>query len=196
MIILLPGLVFFQTRGGVSFLEKTSLKSAIALIFPLFGLYGFTLIWFQIMIGSNIRYLTKIWPKIFLFHRTEGIIAFLFVLVHISFILITYSFEKFLEARFLPENLRIFGILGNFAFYLLVLSTTAALFRQKKLLRKYWRFIHYFNYVVFFLVLIHSLNLGSDTQSGALKYLWYFFATTVVISLINKFSKRFSLSSN
>ncbi len=183
LLLFLPGYFFFSNRGGASFLEGASFRVFAALIFPLFGLYAFTLIWLQIMIGSNMRFLIRIWPKALLFHQFEGMVAFLFVLTHVSLIIITYTFEQYLGARFLPKNLQIYGILGSFAFYFIILSTTAALFRKTSFLRKFWRKVHYLNYSVFFLVLIHSWNLGSDVQPSLLKYLWYFYGATVTLSL-------------
>lgn len=190
IILVLPGLIFFQNRGGWSFLEGASFNTFAALIFPLFGLYGFTLIWVQIMLGSNMRFWVKIWPKVLKFHQYEGVAAFILVLIHVSLIIITYGFEKYLGASFLPENLRIYGILGSLAFLLLVISVNAALFRKTRFLREHWRSLHYLNYSIFFLVLVHSLSLGSDTRPTLLRYLWYFFGLTVGVSLWLKFVRR------
>jgi len=52
-------------------------------MFPLFGLYGFILIWLQIMIGPNIRSLKILWPRIFTFHQYEGVTTFLIIASHV-----------------------------------------------------------------------------------------------------------------
>jgi hypothetical protein len=64
---------------------------------------------------------------------------------------------------------------GRGAWYLIGIASLVALFRAK--LRNQWRYVHWLNYLAFFLASAHAVLLGSDFQSPAMK------AIPIVLSL-------------
>ena len=79
--------------------------------------------------------------------------------------------------------------LGTLALYALIISVSAALMRKK--IPRLWRSLHMFNYLVFYLILVHSLRLGSELQDGALRYLWLSYAVIVVAGQIYRLREGF-----
>ena len=198
IIVFLPGYVFFSQRGGFNFYQTGNFKTFASLIFPVFGLYAFTLVWAQTIIGMNMAKLTRVFPKVLNFHRTQGLFALLFAVTHAAAVPFIYTIQLYIGYKFLPENLRVFALLGTTAFFLMILAVLAALFRKTKFLQKYWRYIHIANYLVFILIFIHSRNLGSDIKNTILNQLWYFFLLTFLVSLffrIKRVSSRRQVSS-
>ncbi|MBI3572995.1 MAG: FAD-dependent oxidoreductase [Candidatus Kerfeldbacteria bacterium] len=193
LIFLTPGYVFFHQRGGLAFLQGTDLLSFSHRIFPLFGLYAFTLVWTQFMIGTSQSLLKKVIPRIITFHRREGAFALTFALLHPLLLFIGVGHAAFWGRTFVAPKLVPYVWLGYFQ--LLIMCTTAgtALLMRLSSLKRVWHTIHYLNYVLFVSIWIHSWFLGSDVQSTWLKYLWLFAATAitgVVIRLRTYYRQR------
>ncbi len=183
VIFLAPGWIFFSERGGLSWLNRLDAHNWTGRIFPLFGLYAITLVWFQVMLGSLLPLWRKIFPKIFLFHRAEGLFALLFALTHPSLLLVTVGLRSYIARDFVaPEQVK-FLYFGYTALFIMLLTVTTALLMKRKILSRWWRKIHILNYVVFAAAWIHSYNLGSDVQSTGLKYLWFGYGLTVLIAI-------------
>ncbi len=183
VILILPGYVFFGERGGFESFQGNSFKTFAALVFPLFGLYAFTFVWLQTLIGMNMFIFSRLFGNGVYFHRAQGLFALLLATTHALAIPYIYSLQRYIGYKFLQPDLQVFALLGTIAYTLLLLTITAALLRRAKFMRKFWRYIHWGNYLVFSLIFIHSLNLGSDTQKTILNPLWYFYAATFLISL-------------
>lgn len=182
----LPAAAFFSARGGLGFLDGASFTMGSRLLFPLFGLYAFFFVWVQFLLGSNMALLRQKIPWIERFHRTEGVFALLFALTHPSLILFAYGLDRYLAFRFVAPGLKAFVWIGELQLLLIILTATTALLRKKAWLQRRWHYIHYCNYLIFALVWVHSWFLGSDVQTTSLKYLWYFFALTAVLSLVGR----------
>jgi len=189
LILILPGYVFFQNRGGFEFLAGADFKTAARLVFPIFGLYAFTLLWTQLLIGPNAILFRKVQPKITIFHHRQGIFIFLLVLTHPTLILIAFGLYQYLGYKFLPKPLVLYAFLGTVALGFLTVTAVTAILSRLSFLKYKWRMFHFLNYVVFTLAWIHSWNLGSDIKSSNLKYLWIFFAVTALISAFLRFRR-------
>ncbi len=183
LILIAPGWVFFSTRS-VSTLRLLDLRSFGLFIFPLVGLCAFTLVWFQLMIGSSMDLLRKVFPRIEVYHRTEGVFVLLFALTHPLLLLIGVGSVAYFQRSYIAPQLAPYIWLGYFQLLLICLTAGTALLRKTPLVKKYWRAIHYFNYLVFVSVWIHSWFLGSDVRSTSLQYLWVFFALTALTSTL------------
>jgi len=189
LILILPGYVYFQHRGWFSFLAGADFKTAARLLFPLFGLYAFTLLWSQLILGPNAILFRKVQPKITIFHHRQGIFIFLLAVFHPTLILIAFGFSQYLGYKFLPQPLALYAFLGTLALGLLTLTVITAILSRLSFLSYKWRIFHFLNYVVFALAWIHSWNLGSDIKSTNLKYLWIFFGGTALISAFLRFRR-------
>lgn len=180
-ILLTPPLVFINRSTPETF-------SHLGTIFPFFGLIAFTLVWSQIMLGSFMRPLEKLFPNIFPFHIAQGLTALGFAFLHP--ILLVGSFypdqlNQYFEYHFIPASMKGYVYLGQASTILLLIGVAAGLLRNWPPLKKSWHWFHLVHYVVFFFIFFHSWNLGSDLQTSALlRGLWIFFFVTVVIGIL------------
>lgn len=190
-ILIIPGYIFFQMRGGIGFLEGVDFKTGSRLLFPLVGLYAFTLVWTQLILGSSAAPWRKIFPAITKIHRRVGTFTFLFALLHPGLMILAFG-PDFLGYRFLDPTLTLFAYAGTIAILIISLTALTAIFWRVNFIRRYWRTVHYLNYVTFALVWYHSWNIGSDVQTTNLKWLWLFFGTSAIFSLTWRLLRSFS----
>lgn len=184
-----PALVFFTQRNGFGFISAApDLKTLSLLLFPLVGLYAFTLVWAQVMLGSGMPLWRRAYPWIEKFHRVEGVFVLLFAGLHPSLIFFAYGVDYF-HFPFVTPDHRIFAWMGEFQLTLIIVTVLTALLRKSKRLQKVWRYIHWANYVVFTSAWIHSWFLGSDVRTTSLKYLWLFFGASVVVSFVLRIAR-------
>ncbi len=182
-----PGYVFFQQRGLASLTSAPNFKVFAAVIFPLFGLYAFTLIFIQIMIGSHRLMWRKLFPRILSFHRAEGLFALTLAVIHPLLIVLVYGFYQIVSRHFIAAGLRTFVLLGEIAILLLLLAVGAAIINWRwSGLTRFWRYLHWLNYVVFGLVWLHSWRVGSDVQTTWLRWLWLVYADVFVAALLDR----------
>ena len=179
-----PAVVFFGQRGGVAFLSNAPDVATLSLLlFPLVGLYAFALVWAQVMLGSGMPLWRRVYPWIETFHRTQGVFVLLFAGLHPTLLLFAYG-PTYTQYNFvLPEQL-LYVYIGQLQLLLIVVTVLTALLRKTRLVKKWWYYVHRANYLVFALAWIHSWGLGSDVRPTWLRYLWIFFAATVVASLL------------
>lgn len=180
----IPAYVFFHARGGIAFLSGTDLKTASLLLFPLVGLYAFFFVWAQIILGSSMDLFRKLYPRIVTFHRGQGTFALLFALTHPTLLFIGVGPFAYFHHTFVDPSKVLFIWFGYFQVTLITLTAGTALLMQFPIIKKYWRWIHFANYAVFASVWTHSWFLGSDVRTTGLRYLWLFYAATVVAALV------------
>ncbi len=139
----------------------------------LLALSAFTLIFIQIVTGALMSPLRKVFhaKRLWFFHRYVGEAAFLLVVGHAVIVLAVGTFHADgLVVRFMglwsgADTLhRVALILGPVNLALITLTVATALLMRT--LKKYWRKIHYFNYLVFAIVIFHGLLLGTDTTAS------------------------------
>ncbi|MFA6474947.1 MAG: FAD-dependent oxidoreductase [Patescibacteria group bacterium] len=162
--LITPAVIFYQDRGGFGWQIN---------IFPLVGLYAFTLVWAQIVLGAGMWVWRRVFTWIEPYHRAEGVVALLFALLHPILILYSYGLSSYLDR--IP-----FLYLGYFQLILLCSTVGTAILMKWKRLKHIWLYIHLANYVVFTSVWIHSWFIGSDVRFSNLKYLWMFYAITAL----------------
>ncbi len=185
--IALPAFVFFHSRGGLQVVTSTrTLPSFAYTIFPLFGLYAFTLVWIQVMLGSNMDFLRRVYSWIERFHRTEGVFVFLFAWTHPMLLLIGVGLKSYFPPVYVSPRLVPFVYLGYLQFFLINLTVVTALLRRTAFMKKYWRKLHVINYVTFFSIWTHSWFLGTDVHASSLRYVWVFYILTVVASTLGR----------
>lgn len=189
VFFLTPGWIFFAERGGLEWLNRLTADTWTGSIFPLFGLYALTLVWFQVMLGSLQPLWEKIWPKIVSFHRTQGLFALLFALTHPTLLFVTVGLRSYLARDFVAPDQVKWMYFGYTALFIMLLTISTALLRRRRSMAKWWRKIHILNYVLFASAWIHSYNLGTDIQSTGLKYLWYWYGLSVLVVIIFKNTK-------
>lgn len=184
--LILPGYYFFQARSGLAFFRAPDARIISLLIFPLFGLYAFTFVWVQLMIGTNLPYLRKIFRWSETYHRVQGMFTLVFALTHPLLLLFGVSFETYRTFQFVSPELVPFAIMGTVQLFLLLLTVATAILRKRPWLQTRWHYIHYLNYLIFGLAWIHGWYIGSDTQLPPLRYIWIAFGVTGLVSTMNR----------
>lgn len=137
------------------------------------GLTAFTLVFWQIILGSYMVKLTeKLGGWVFKFHITEGIFLYGIIVLHpVSFVFFNYFAGKGIDPFYVftqvcvlcPNLLEFYYSLGRISFWLLTIAVFVAFFRTATpYFRYYWRRFHVLNYLVFLLIGIHSFGVGTD----------------------------------
>lgn len=183
-VFLIPGWVFFDQRGGLGFLEGSTFAKASRQLFPLVGLYAFFFVWSQLMLGSNMDMLLKAVPWAYTFHRRQGVFALLFALLHPFLLFLGVGSAAYFAQSYASPDLTFFVWLGYVQLTLICATAGAGLLMRTKFLRRHWRKIHVFNYLIFISVWVHSWSLGTDVQGTSLRWLWFFFGATAVLSSV------------
>ena len=196
LCFLVPGYTYFFSNPTTwETLKNTPITDPLfhLTLFRMFGLYAFTLVWSQIMLGALRLPLTRLFgSKILGLHIAFGITTLLFTFLHTCL----FSLAHFLQTPpvFFPPtmlqtylgNMAIYGYLGLIAFDLMLLTTAAGLLRKRVFIRKYWRLIHQGNYFIFILVFIHSSMIGSEIGTLPMQYLYRFFLLTFIGVVVYK----------
>ncbi len=170
LLSLAPVTILSNSPLSYLLLSKNTMVGGIQ---RLFGLWVFTLMFFQIVLGSFMaKWTEKLGGWVFRFHIFEGILIYSLILIHtFSFVVIQYfsgkGFDPFyvymdvcLLCGKIPEWYYNFGRL---AFWFITIAVFAGLFRTlSPFLRVHWKKFHILNYIAFLLVGVHSLFVGSD----------------------------------
>lgn len=197
IIFCIPAYTFFVVSpANFSLLvdRATIPVDRLFIVFRLCGLYAFTLIWSQIILGTLRIPLTKIYgSRILKVHMTLGLFTLLFTILHPLFFYMAHLLQHTspFEAmdQYLGPSADFYGDLGVIAIGILFITVCTAQFRTHPLLKKYWRLIHYANYLIFILVFLHSYNIGSEVHLQPLRSLYTFFGITFLGASIYKLSQ-------
>lgn len=190
-ILLLLSLVFILLAPIFLLKSQLNIRNATDVIFFLqraSGLYAFSLIFIAIIMGSAMNVVDRFFPadKVFSFHKIVGKTAFVLAILHPVFLYSTYLPDKNLN-YILPfqGGINLFYLsLGIIALILLTLTVSVALLRFRIGLK--WLYIHRLNYLIFWLIFFHGLNLGVDTQTSFARFLFITYGVVVAILTIRK----------
>ncbi len=180
----IPGWAFFHIRGGISFLNGLGLHDSLQILFPLIGLYAFTLVTGQLFVATNIWWLKKLWPRVIHFHRYQGGAALILAVTHPLTILIGFGLASYVARSFVAPSLKVWLIpayLGLVILFTTVITATMAWYSDRF---PWWRKLHRLNYLVFALFWIHSWNIGSDTKLYPLKIVWIIAPIILAVSFV------------
>jgi DMSO/TMAO reductase YedYZ heme-binding membrane subunit len=186
----LPAYAFFHDRVGTGALTGLHGRSILQVFFPLIGLYAFTLVTAQVLVATNLRWLTKLWPGVIRYHRAQGIFALLFAILHPVFILAGFGLASLLAIGFVRPGLAGWLIPSYTALAILLLTVVTALLAWSGRRVSWWRGVHRLNYLVFALVWLHSWFIGTDTPTRLLRVLWIVYLVLVVASAVGRYRAR------
>lgn len=138
-------------------LSPTAGLSAVGTTVRLTALIAYSLIFINILTGTLARHLYRIFSakRVISVHRFTGIAGFLLALVH-GVLTIAYNYLVGYSAVW---------ILGPVTLGLLALTIAVALHRKR--LVRLWRNIHRLNYLVFLLIYVKAMSIGSDLVSSS-----------------------------
>ena len=158
-------------------------KFNIYSLFPLLGLLAFSLMWTHYILHALKIYL-KIKGTTYPNYRNftnKFVLALL--LLHPGL----FIYKLFVDGYGLPPKsysgyvapaMVGFVILGMVALFIFLLYEL----KSKLEAKAWWKYILIANAVAMFAILIHSLKLGQNLQSGMLKYTWVFYGISLLIS--------------
>jgi DMSO/TMAO reductase YedYZ heme-binding membrane subunit len=185
--VALPAVAFFHDRKGASFLDGVHGRALLQVFFPLVGLYAFTFVTAQVLIATNLYWLTKLWPGIIRYHRAQGIFALLFAILHPLFILIGFGTATFFSySGYLRSGVADWMIPAVVALTTLLLTVSTAALAWSGRRVAWWRSVHRLNYLVFGLVWLHSWFIGTDTQTHLVRAVWVVYLALVIASTTSR----------
>jgi DMSO/TMAO reductase YedYZ heme-binding membrane subunit len=147
-----PTLLWYLARGsGIAALIVLTLSMVLGLV-------------------TSVRWNNPRWPRfvVELLHRNASLIAFGLVAIHIATVVIDgFAPIGWLDAviPFLSPYRPVWLGIGAVAFDLLVAILATSLLRHR-IGHRTWRWVHWFSYLCWPLVVVHGLASGSDTKVG------------------------------
>lgn len=186
IIALIPVTILHNTPINAALLRPVVLSVFIQRVL---GLTAFTLLFWQLMLGANMEWFTnRFGGWVFRFHIVEGVVIYSIIILHpLAFVAFRYfygsgfdPFYVFTQVCVLCSNLQEYYYdLGRISFWLLNITVFAGLFRAATpFMRVHWQQFHVLNYLVFLIIGIHGLSIGSDFMTMP------FFAFAAVAYLI------------
>jgi DMSO/TMAO reductase YedYZ heme-binding membrane subunit len=188
LALAIPVYAFFHDRNGTTFLTGVHGKAVLQAFFPLVGLYAFTFVTAQVLIATNLWWLTRLWPGIIRYHRAQGVFALLFAVLHPLFILVGFGLASLLSSSgFVRPGLGGWLIPAYTALAILAFTVVTALLAWSGRRVSWWRSVHRLNYLVFALVWVHSWFIGTDTPTHLLRVVWMTYLVLVIGSTIGRY---------
>lgn len=153
--------------------------SLVQALFPAFGLLAASLLWLHAMSGVWEEKLVRMFDFDRFVQWTASLILFSIV-AHPLLLLILVKFDFGL----------LFGswnwplMFGVFGFLLLISYDITKPFRKSGFFSRHWNKILIVSNIGFLLTFFHSLELGSDLQTGFLRYLWIGYGVTGTLAIL------------
>ena len=196
LALAIPAYAFFHDRNGTAFLAGVRGRAVAQVVFPLVGLYAFTFVTAQVLIATNLWWLTRLWPGIIRYHRAQGVFTLLFAVLHPLFILVGFGLASMLSSiGFVQPGLGRWLIPGYTALAILGLTVATALLAWSGRQLSWWRNVHRLNYLVFALVWVHSWFIGTDTPTDLLRAVWVTYLVLVIGSTVGRYRRAYRAAS-
>lgn len=179
LVCLLAVVAWIQGYGGLE-VEDLSLY----LLFPLFGLLAFSLMWTHYVVGAIRRLVGIDKAPLKQYFGVTGWAAVVFILLHPSLLI----FQLWRDGAGLPPTsyqnyvgpaLKWAVMFGTLSLLIFLSFETKRWFDKKG----WWPVIEYANVVAMFAIIAHSLALGSNLQTGWFRWLWLFYAVSLLVSV-------------
>ncbi len=162
-------------------------------LFPMFGLAAFAILWLHVVSGVFEPWLRENFD-FDRFVNNTSFLLFIFIILHPLLLLISLNFS--FSNLFLAYGVRSVW-LGIIAWLLLITYDIGKAFKKRGFFSSNWNNILIISTVGIILIFFHSLDLGSDLQSGHLRVIWLFYGLTAIIAAIYVYGiKRFLISSH
>ncbi len=154
------------------------------LLFPLFGLLAFSLMWTHYVVGAARRLVGVDYVPLKQYFAVTGWGAIIFILLHPHILI----YQLWRDGAGLPPGSSVNYVgpamkwavmLGTFSLLLFLAFETKRWFSKKG----WWPIIEYGNVVAMFAIIVHSLALGSNLQTGWFRVVWMMYAIILVVSV-------------
>ncbi len=153
-------------------------------LFPLFGLLAYSLMWQQVFVFNIFRNLGPNFRK--WFGTIAGLAIFIFIVLH-PLLLALAQFESTEKLppeswyKYVNSKQRDFITLGVIAWLTFLAYDVARLVKNTGWYPRYSWIIRYSGHAAFFLIYIHSTQLGTHLQTGIFPAVWTFFAASALV---------------
>jgi DMSO/TMAO reductase YedYZ heme-binding membrane subunit len=152
------------------------------------GLAALVVLTLNMVLGivTSVRWTNPRWPRfvIELLHRNSSLLAFALIVVHIAAVVI----DAFAPIGWKDTVIPFVGVyrpvwlgLGALAFDILVALIVTSLLRHR-MSHRTWRFVHWFAYLCWPLVVVHGLGTGSDSKVGFVLLLYVACIAAVILA--------------
>lgn len=162
------------------------------LLFPLLGLLAFSLMWAH-YIASVLRQAWGLERSVLRqYFETTSLVVLVLLCMHPSLLI----YQRFRDGYGLPPGSYESYVAPGMAWITLLGTASLIIFVAYEFRRIYggkswWRFVAAAGDVAMLAIVYHGLRLGSQLQTGWYRYLWWFYAITLVLVLINKYFRRY-----
>ncbi len=178
--------IFIHLRN-VSWSESSLLIS----LFPAFGLLAFTLLWLHSISGAFENQLRKMFDpapydpegirsRFDAFVHWTALVILISILLHPLLLLILIEFQvlAIFEGHALEMSLGLIGLI------LLLTYDVGKALKKYEFFSRHWNKILVVSTIGFLITFFHSFIIGSDLQSGFLRYLWLFYGITATAATL------------
>lgn len=169
---------------GMSYDWKISSLSTYEL-FPVFGLVAFSLMWGHYVAAAVRMHLGLDKSVLRTYFEVTSLAVLAAILLHPGLL----AWQLWRDGLGLPpgSELNYAGprmkttiLLGMIALVVFLAYEFRRAYDQKP----WWKYVQYASDGAILLIVIHSLRLGTHLQTGWFKSVWYFYATTLAISIV------------
>lgn len=149
------------------------------------GYFGLVFFIFEVLLGNRVlvKYFTPNLIEVNKFHKNLGIYGFVFVFLHP--LLEMYSYAQNILFMLIPNFSSEFNAhlsYGKLAFILFIVLLTTSTWFRKKIIYRYWLYIHYLAYPITLLTFIHLVGIGTYFKTVPFVQLYVFFLGGIFIS--------------
>jgi DMSO/TMAO reductase YedYZ heme-binding membrane subunit len=152
------------------------------------GLAALVVLTLNMVLGivTSVRWTNPRWPRfvIELLHRNSSLVAFALIVVHVATVVI----DSFAPIGWKDTVIPFVGVyrpiwlgLGALAFDILIALIVTSLLRHR-MSHRTWRFVHWFAYLCWPLVVVHGLGTGSDAKVGFVLLLYVACLAAVIMA--------------
>ena len=191
--LVIPGLTWLLTTSDLqSYFAYQNLDGQFLYVLSkLFGLYAVVFVWLQLLGGLLKPQVEKYYsPLSVRFHKTMGSVSFLLVILHVILFITAVSLRndhiawKLLIPKFDQGYYAFMLTMGLLALGLMTIGILARGVLLRYSSAKRW--MHRFIFVAFYMVLLHSYTIGSETRVGAMKFLYLLMLVSISGALLHK----------
>jgi len=178
LMFLAPSFIYWLDSRSWSFSELGFYG-----LFPLLGLFAFTMMWFHLMVA----YLKKIRPKMFdyeNFYKITSRIVLALIILHPGLLIYKSLSQGTSVLDYSGNNNRAFIAFGIIALIVFLGYEVVEKFKKSSIIVNNQQYVRAFNRAAFVLVYTHGLMVGQHLQNGWLKILWIFYGITTLIYLV------------
>ena len=151
-----------------------------ALLFPFFGLLMTSLLWLHAISGAFEPWLRKYISFDQFVHLTASVIL-ISIIAHPLLLLVSLDFN--INNVFIYYGTKYIW-LAIIAWLLLIIYDIGKALKKYNFFIKNWNNILIISNIGFLITFFHSLEIGSDLQSGPLRIVWIFYGITATLAII------------